>query len=187
MVAIAIGVLFMIQLIIIFSLILLNSKIAKFKDLEVRQDKLVQEMNDALGAYLLEVREENDRLVQQLQTTPVPMPAAEGKKPVQKLPQLEVEGIQEVSSMIPSKSELAILEPRKFMPKTMAANVYNRQKEQTTGVEPSQPAKAVEQQPVLTFEQQVVVDYKAGMTVEEIAKKTQRGKTEIELLIKFRA
>ena len=38
-----------------------------------------------------------------------------------------------------------------------------------------------------TIEQQIVDDYQSGMSVEKIAKKMQKGKTEIELLIKFHA
>lgn len=41
--------LFVIQLITIFVIVLLFSKISKFKELEIRQNQLVEEMDNAIG------------------------------------------------------------------------------------------------------------------------------------------
>ncbi len=53
--------LFLIQLIMIFVIIILNSKISKFKDLEIRQNQLIEEMDNTISVYLLEMKDENDR------------------------------------------------------------------------------------------------------------------------------
>ena len=197
MIIIALVVLFSLQLISFFIIILLNSKISKFKDLEVRQDQLIREMDDVIGVYLLEMREENDRLIQELkdskqQVTPFKQPVMEfEKQPVQKPLVVEEPSFTE-SPQVPQPSVQPVFEQRPFMSKNMAASAYNRQKESTSADVASSRNRTVvvekEQQPIVqTLEQQVVQYFNDGMTIEEIAKKTQKGKTEIELLIKFHA
>ena len=83
-----------------------------------------------------------------------------------------------------------------FVPIAFATNAYNKQKEQSNTEVASVPAEFSEDDtdsfieentsPELApFERKVVAMYQAGKTIEEIAKETQKGKTEIELLIKF--
>ena len=86
--------------------------------------------------------------------------------------------------------------PRVFVPVQRVANAYTKQKVNVVEekeldqvqaellVKTEVPKLA---QKAETFEQKVVALYKEGKTVEEIAKQMQRGKTEIELLIKFHA
>lgn len=196
MTIIALVVLFSLQLISFFIIILLFSKISKFKDLEVRQDQLIREMDDVIGVYLLEMREENDRLIQELkyskqQSIPFKQPVVEfEKQPVQK--PLVVEEPFTDSSQVPQPPVQPVFEQRPFMSKNMAASAYNRQKESTSADVASSRNRTVvvekeQKHIVLTLEQQVVQYFNDGMTIEEIAKKTQKGKTEIELLIKFHA
>ena len=66
MVSIILVVLFICQLLSFFLIMILNSKLAKFKDLEARQEKVIREMDDAIGAYLMEMKEENNRLIEEL-------------------------------------------------------------------------------------------------------------------------
>ena len=66
MVSIILIVLFICQLLSFFLIMILNSKLAKFKDLEARQEKIIREMDDAIGAYLMEMKEENNRLIEEL-------------------------------------------------------------------------------------------------------------------------
>lgn len=182
MITFALVGLFIIQLISIFVIILLYSKLAKFKDLEVRQDRIVREMDDAIGGYLLEMREENDRFIQALQTAPV--------QPAVKKPAVFTEPIQAPTPEInPQTVESLLTETRTVVPKMVAANVYNKHKAQQVEPEPilEQLAEVNEQIELPSFEQEVLVYHKQGLSIEDIAKKTQRGKTEIELLIKFHA
>lgn len=197
--------LFAIQLITIFVIVLLFSKISKFKELEIRQNQLVEEMDNAIGVYLMEMKEENDRLIQELKTAKVPIPkpapittevetsradAIDAKKIFAEL--AENEGKEELIPTAVSK-ELQEFEPRKFVPVQKAANAYSKQKGQ---VEDAQELAQIEaelftKEPVvkqeMPFEQQVIAHYKTGKSIEEIAKMMQRGKTEIELLVKFHA
>lgn len=180
MVIVALVVLFLMQLLSILVIIILNSKIAKFKDLEIRQDHIVREMDDTIGVYLLEMREENDRLIQELRkATVAPSQAVQSS--------LVAEPVVNVSEVNKQTVETLLTEARTVVPKTVAANVYNKYKVHQMAEQESAAIQPVQQKQLPSFEQAVLADYKLGMSIEEIAKKTQRGKTEIELLIKFHA
>ncbi|MEK4698904.1 hypothetical protein MKX47_04865 [Solibacillus sp. FSL R7-0668] len=197
--------LFVIQLITIFVIVLLFSKISKFKELEIRQNQLVEEMDNAIGVYLMEMKEENDRLIQELKTAEVRIPkqvpvtsqvetsranAVDAKKVFAELAENKVKEEPILTAVSKERPEL---EPRPFVPVQKAAHAYSKQKGQ---IDDAQELAQIEaelftKKPIvkeeLPFEQQVIAHYKAGKSIEEIAKMMQRGKTEIELLIKFHA
>lgn len=197
MVAILFIVLFILQLISFYLIILLNSKVARFKDLEIRQDQVIREMDDSIGAYLMEMKEENDRLIKELslvQQVPQSASIIENAVVTNQQPQASV--IPETEKGLESilfkerVSEQLELPQKTFIPKNFAANAYNKQKapsEQVLNqVSPAEQVKKEEAYPHLSpFEREVVMLHKEGKSIEEIAKKTQKGKTEIELLIKF--
>ena len=188
--------LFLIQLITIFVIVILNTKLSKFQDLEKRQNELVNEMDNTISVYLMEMREENDRLINELKKPAVTL---------NKAPNLSEEPIQTATKqpetlIYPSPStkkedQLTEIQPRKFVPVKQATNAYKKQKaesieelEETSLIEAQLFSKEESddtKQP--TFEQQVVEYYRNGMTIEEITKMMQRGKIEIELLVKFHA
>lgn len=176
--------LFLIQMITIFVIVLLYSKLSKFQNLEKRQNELINEMDNAISVYLMEMKEENDRLISELKKPNVAQKTATSHKEESSLT-LKEQPLKEQE-----------LELRKFVPIKQAASAYQKQKVQQQ-VERKDDAAIVENEPlsddndvqeqIMTFEQQVIHHYRNGKTIEEIAKMTERGKTEIELLIKFHA
>ena len=192
--------LFLIQLIMIFVMILLNSKISRFKDLELRQNQLIEEMDNTISVYLLEMKEENDRLIEELKSSKQSNNKSVPPSYTQTTLQKEATKIQEKKDAIqPSNTSNPgdvpdMDSPRVFVPVQRAANAYTKQKanviEEALDEQGELLVKTEEPKPVQkeeTYEQKVVALYKEGKTVEEIAKKMQRGKTEIELFIKFHA
>lgn len=148
----------------------------QFKDLEHRQDRLMQEMDDTISVYLIEMREENDRLLRELSAVKSSMPEAEQ---TEQQPVIKSEHISE-----------NLLEKKPIVPKNVAANVYKQQKREsepnsTPAIDPTSNIEAVPQADASTLEQQIIAMYKNGQSIEQIAKQTAKGKTEIELLIKF--
>ncbi|WP_332648353.1 hypothetical protein [Lysinibacillus sp. 54212] len=189
-------VLFILQLISFYLIILLNSKIARFKDLEIRQDQVIREMDNSIGAYLMELKEENDRLIKELsKVQQAPTSSTSFQQPVvEELPKPSaVQGINTgLESVLLKGKEPAQLEltHKTLIPKTFAANAYNKQQGPTDQLSNKElPVEQKEQDDQFTnlslFEREVIRLHKEGKTIEEIAKKTQKGKTEIELLIKF--
>lgn len=176
--------LFLIQMITIFVIVLLYSKLSKFQNIEKRQNELINEMDNAISVYLMEMKEENDRLISELKKPNVVQKAASTRK----------EGTAQTIKEQPVKEQE--MEPRKFVPVKQAASAYQKQKIQQQVEEKDNEAleKAETlsedneiQVQNLTFEQQVINHYRNGKSIEEIARMMGRGKTEIELLVKFHA
>jgi ATP/maltotriose-dependent transcriptional regulator MalT len=200
MTIILIAVLFILQLLSFYFLIILNTKLAKFKDLEKKQERLMREMDDTISVYLADMKDENDRLIQELQRvskSEIQNAVKQSEKFVKQKDQEQPPALTKEESTVDGSVSLDN-EPRVYVPKNIVANAYSRQ--QQTGakaVANKTDAKVVHsaQQPIdatkkeeakpLTIEQQVVELAKQGQTAEEIAKQLQKGKTEIELLLKF--
>jgi len=186
-------VLFILQLISFFLIVLLNAKLNKYKHLEVKQNQLMDEMDNAIGAYLMEMKEENDRLIQELSSIP---------KPIKENHQTE--SLNQANPTIQQKVKPKIVSP------TVASNVYKSNIQKQAQIEEEQILSknnnsnemktAASQNEILneikdlshevekkemSFEEIVLSMYRDGHTVDQIAKQLNRGKTEIELLIKF--
>ncbi|MFJ3387254.1 MULTISPECIES: hypothetical protein [Lysinibacillus] len=195
MTIILIAVLFILQLLSFYFLIILNTKLAKFKDLEKKQERLMREMDDTISVYLAEMKDENDRLIQELQRVSKSETQTNAVKHEE---QIERQKEQEQSPSLPKESTVdgstsLDNEPRFYVPKNIVANAYSRQQQTEAKTEakvvhsaqqPTNATKKEEAKP-LTIEQQAVELAKQGKTAEEIAKQLQKGKTEIELLLKF--
>lgn len=197
MTIILIVVLFVSQLLSFYCIIILNTKLAKFKDLEIKQERLMREMEDAISVYLAEIKDENDRLINELQMVPkqktviVTEPKEKDKEIFKQSSEKDTNNAKDEQ---PSKEENVPgfeMEPRVIVPKKTAVSAYSRQ--QQSSINTTKQGSSVvtlteerlEKQKELTFEEQVVHLSKQGKTVEEIAKQLQKGKTEIELLLKF--
>lgn len=194
MTIILIAVLFILQLLSFYFLIILNTKLAKFKDLEKKQERLMREMDDTISVYLAEMKDENDRLIQELQR------ASKSETPMNAVEQEEQIVSQQESPSSLIKEESAVdgsvsldQEPRIYVPKSIVANAYSRQQQSGAKAEAKvvhstqQPSEATEKEEFkpLTLEQQAIKLAEQGKTSEEIAKQLQKGRTEIELLLKF--
>lgn len=178
---ILIGILFIIQLLSIFWIAMLNTKLNKYKDLERKQQKVIEEMDNSIGAYLLEMKEENDRLLREIQAT---------SKKQQMQPDVlqtqvdSLENVQPEAHSVSFKTEKAVA----HIPKTIATNAYEKQIEKgQVSFEQNKVSAILNQNETkpLTFEQKVMQMFEEGQTIEQIAKNTNKGKTEIELLLKF--
>ena len=154
----------------------------------------MREMDDTISVYLAEMKDENDRLIQELQRVSKPETQTNAvKQKEQIVKQQEKEqspSLTKEESTVDGSISLEH-EPRIYVPKNIVANAYSRQ--QQTGTEAKvvhsarQPSDATEKEEAkpLTLEQQAIKLAKQGKTSEEIAKQLQKGKTEIELLLKF--
>lgn len=172
------------QLFCFYIIALLNAKVAKFKDLEVRQEKIMREMEESISLYLVEIQEENDRLIRELSEV----------KPISN--ERKLEEVNEIKQTTNNNEEKAdennsTFEQKVFVPKAIARNAYSKYKTQTNSIE-TKPLDNIQPEintnlPPLSYEQHVIKLHNEGKSIEEIAKLTNKGKTEIELLLKFQA
>ncbi|WP_336634334.1 hypothetical protein [Lysinibacillus fusiformis] len=189
MTTILIAVLFFLQLLTFYFLIILNTKLAKFKDLEKKQERLMSEMDDTISVYLTEMKDENDRLIKELQNvSSSDLAATRVQKTISKEPQQE-QAPSPAEQVLKNDSPSSLdKDARIYVPKNIVANAYSRQQQTTaTAVSSPTPLKVEQKEQVkeLTIEQQALNLAKQGKSIEEIAKQLQKGKTEIELLLKF--
>lgn len=190
MTTILIAVLFFLQLLSFYFLIILNTKLAKFKDLEKKQERLMREMDDTISVYLTEMKDENDRLIKELQNVSQPEVAAGSMLQAEHIRAPKERASSPAVQESHSDSSLNLdKEPRSYVPKNVVANAYSRQQQTSSKrMQSASPPKVEEQkklEKVLTVEQQALELAKQGKSTEEIAKQLQKGKTEIELLLKF--
>ena len=205
MTTILLVVLFISQLLTFYFLVILNSKLSKYKAIEKKQEAIIREMDDAISAYLVEVKDENDRLIKELTMQSKSIKTGQAE---QQVSTEYIHPLEEAKYAISSKDVLEDVQPKvqeakenhtervidvsKIIPKTVAANAYKKQLPDKPLAKPNEQLENLAlQQPIdqalSHFEQEVVGYHRLGLSIEEIAKKTQKGKKEIELLIKFHA
>ncbi|GKV64166.1 MULTISPECIES: helix-turn-helix domain-containing protein [unclassified Sporosarcina] len=160
---IIVAILFILQIISFMIMTLLFLKVSKFNNLEKKQQQLMDEMDHSVMAYLAEIKEENDRLIEQLNrktdfTLSPEVPFQQ--PPVKQKPAAEPERVQQKSHPVPVQFAL-----RSYQ-KTAA----------TTEQQEAEP---------LDDRAKAKLMHAEGKSVEEIAKELGKGRTEIELLLKF--
>ncbi|MFD1928676.1 DUF6115 domain-containing protein [Sporosarcina siberiensis] len=152
-------IVFMLQIIGFYFLALLYTKVSKFDDLEKKQRKLMEQMDDSIAAYLSEMQDENNRLIQQLSAVELTKESEE--KPT---PPSVVKTSEPIRVKIPST------------PMNLAIKSY--------GKNSTSPSKIEEVE--MDDRTKVLRLHDEGQTIEEIAKALGKGKTEVELILKFK-
>lgn len=150
-------ILFLMQVISFYFIALLNAKISKFNEMERKQQQVLLDIEDSFSAYIAEITDENNRLIQELQNTEVPHTT-----------------FSKIAE-IPSTKEARVFEPpTSFVSKQVAASSYMKSAQTT--------AKRVPE----TMREKVLFHHEEGRDPDEIAKILQIGKTEVELFLKFK-
>ncbi len=144
---------FIIVGILILAFINLSARIKKTEELELKQQKVAREIEDLFTSYLMEIKEENERMTELLHSK-------------EREPQTRNNASPPVDPSI---------EPR---------STFKSPVEEQKDYVPPAPGSADESyQPSL--QSQVLHLKDQGLTTDQIAKKLDRGKTEIELVVKF--
>ena len=162
--------LFILQILTFYFLALLYTKVSKFDALEKKQQRLMEEMDDSLAAYLSEVKDENDQLIKKLASVESNQQTFKKKSvPIEK---------QETEEKRPEQAPLIdIVTPK--MPLNLALKSYASMKPEVTHEE------TIEELPI-DSRARIIQLYEDGKSVEDIARILGKGQTEIELILKFR-
>jgi len=142
--------LFVLQIITFYFLALLYTKSSKYDDLEKKQQTLMREMDDSIGMYLAELKDENDRLIERLSKR-----AEEKQTPTEPV----IETIPTINA-----------------PVNLALKSYQSTK--TELYKPTVPDSIDDRTRIIQL-------HEAGQSIENIAKKLGKGRTEVELILKF--
>lgn len=177
MTTILIIILFILLFISFYCIALLYTKVSKFDDLEKKQRKLMAEMDDSIAAYLTELKDENDRLLEELTNHNLSIEEA----PVQQ------DSKQKIDNHVPPTAEPTFTVKNHVLPKNIALQSYKQvhspPKNEVPGeaeVDQVSPNKELDERT------RAIRLHEAGESIEEIAKTLGKGKTEVELILKFR-
>ncbi|WP_417900537.1 hypothetical protein ABN702_10040 [Bacillus haimaensis] len=150
---------FAVSLLAIFLVIILYIKFSNIQQLEQDYHKLLKEAEETIGSYVYELKEENEAFLAKL---------PERNKVVKEQPRNTTErSIDEKEPEITQDDINALLGGS----------------EQSDSIDNNEKPKAFEE---LSTYEQVAILLEEGYSMEEIAKKLDKGKTEIELLWKIR-
>lgn len=182
-------VLFIGQVLSFYFIVLLYTKISKLKDVEQSQTRLKDEMDNAIGAYLAEMRDENDRLIRELTTNNKNSYKEEKNRKDSNEENEKIKQHSSIQEKLPNPTN-----PTFNMPRNIAAKAYQKGstaiiKENTIvendSTEKKENVVKSDHPKELTLKEQIQELYDDGKNIDEIAKLLQKGKTEIELLLKF--
>ncbi|XXM73545.1 DUF6115 domain-containing protein [Lysinibacillus sphaericus] len=155
---------FLLNIICLLAIVILYTRQNRYVDQERRQGKMIEEMEETISAYLIEMKEENEAFIDRLQKRRDS--GASGDK--------SGAGTADAGPASPANKRLN------------AAKAY-KNNSSAGAVDPDQGWTPI--LPEFTEEEtlisQVLHLHEKGLSIEDIAKKLGKGKTEIELLIKF--
>jgi hypothetical protein len=187
MMPLLITILFLLQGISLFAIILLYLRQYRLLQLEEMQKKALKEIEEVFSSYLLELKEENDRLMKGLESLDHSPSEPELQTPQNHLIETNTHQSREKAQPIPSI-------PKASMHKAIERYRSNGSTTHDQEVDTAQHDGDTNQ--MLRDEEQInemdvyaieVIKLKnKGLTVDEIAQILNKGKTEVELLLKFR-
>lgn len=181
-------------------IIVLYQKFSTIKELEKKQSTIIHEMEQMITIYLLEMKEENEAFLTKLLKDEKDLESSNVKgdsKLSQSHSSLEKDPFNNEPFEIIEKS-LTTQEMENLLPKyddenTSEKNIQNKVytnptilKQENGKTETKSTIKVKDDLYVQSLSAQVLLLQKKGDSIEQIAKKLGKGKTEIELLLKFR-
>ncbi|MDA1475515.1 DUF6115 domain-containing protein [Bacillus changyiensis] len=155
---------FMLHGTLIYFVIILYTRLGAFKEAEKNQKQMLEETENTLTAFLMELKDENDKLVQELQKDRT----AEIKQKPEKFE-------EEPALSLPESKEKDAAD----LPLYIESMIHEVEKEEDE-------LNQEEEEEAISFEEKAVLLYEQGLSIEEVAKQLKSGKTEVELLLKFR-
>ncbi|MCA1062398.1 hypothetical protein QTG56_18035 [Rossellomorea sp. AcN35-11] len=157
---------FLLNVVSLLSIVILYVRQNRLQSLELEQKKMIGEMEDVISSYVIEMKEENDEFIRNFKKH------AESQMTVS-----ELAGDAELPRPVHNHKPSG----KAFM---HASKAYEQSKMGREG-EMSEEMQTAEtsEDPVV---HKILLLKQEGLTIEEIAHSVGKGKTEIELLLKFR-
>lgn len=184
----------------LFSIVILYLRQSKLFEVEKKQQRMIEEMEDVISTYLAEMKEENESFIERMtkaannqsnnkenkkkevRIEPI-LPSAEDEKlqfPVKNSKSHAVKAYKLGATQSLTDEDVEILLPDFTEAEDSSVDLkVENQVEDTVQEGLSDPKERSLLEEVLHLQEQ-------GLTYEEIAKKLHKGQTEIELLLKFR-
>ncbi|MFW2108831.1 Swarming motility protein SwrB [Bacillus spizizenii] len=147
--------------VLLYAVIILYMRLAAVKETEKQQKKLLEETENTLAAFLLELKEENEKLIENTGS-----PSSQAEEETQKPDLRHSEKDSEQGTVQEEENLLEHIEG-------LITEVECQEERVNSNAQ--------------SFEDQVIELYEQGYSANQIAQKLKSGKTEIELFLKFRS
>ncbi|WP_141433441.1 hypothetical protein [Bacillus sp. 03113] len=188
---------FFLNIVAFFFIIILFLRQNRFIELEKKQERINSEMEDLFSSYLIEMKEENDEFLKKIQlfmkTNKKPKEASEKKEEFRIMEKsmndqhLSFQKLQAIKSYTtkPAKLEEEMKIPIYHQENHKDDLLLSSKKKAEPVSQESAPMQNRKNTDQTLFNQVKMLEHE-GLSTEEIAKKLNKGKTEIELLLKFK-
>ncbi|WP_079508455.1 hypothetical protein [Mesobacillus jeotgali] len=170
----------------IFAIILLYLRQNRLVEAEKKQGKIISEIEEIFSSYLFELKEENDKFLELMANTDLRAKTSQVKSSDDAVGTHmdEEAGIKSQENRLGKGiSYQAARQAYKKNSETAAIASVETKETEMESILPEDPGPEARE---LSIIDQVVSMKTQGLTTEEIARKLDKGKTEIELLLKFR-
>jgi len=157
-------ILFLLNILLAFSVLLLYMRQNRLLEIEKQQKLLLEESEQVITSLVQEIKEENEQFLLSIQEVNMPHTGKRNTAP---------RNVEEKKA-----ASVSAVNSRRSLVKHHAVNAYQATIKEQDSLESSLKEPSLEEQ--------VESLAAKGLTVSEIAKALQRGKTEVELLMKFR-
>ncbi|MET3697957.1 hypothetical protein SAMN05877753_107192 [Bacillus oleivorans] len=173
----------------LLALVILFQRQHRLQDLDRKQQHALQEMEDVLSSFLYEIKEENEKLQGLLGKKTLSGEEASIYKP--DLPAIQEERTADERGKDDFPEPIVSLSKNNIQ-LDQVRKAYKETETVAKSTEELPPWLKLEGQPLQTetgsaesLKEQIISLWKEGHTIEAIAKKVDKGKTEVELTLKF--
>ncbi len=166
---------FLLHFITLIAVVILSIRVSKTKELELKQEKVARQVEETFTAYLLEIKEENERLMNILEQNGQTDVAEKNRSG---------SDITHPKSQVKSQEQESpgpIVKKEAFEAPNTAS--YQNEESQSSYDIPTEYNKEESYQP--SVQSSVFQLYDQGYNTEQIAKRLDCGKTEVELMLKI--
>ncbi|URM31688.1 hypothetical protein LLY41_14845 [Cytobacillus firmus] len=194
MTAFLLAISLLLNIVALLAIILLYLRQNKLMDTEKKQEKVLIEMEEVISAYLVQMKEENDDFISKLSKINVKndtsikekiIPVNLDKKNDQVIAKADDKSIPLARASIYQASTAYKQNLRAAEDKLSEKERLSSLKE-TESVTRSDSSHSIKEENPSSINDQVYILKKQGLSVGDIAKKLGKGKTEVELMLKFR-
>ncbi|NHM29821.1 hypothetical protein [Neobacillus terrae] len=196
---------FLLNALTIYAIIVLYTRQNRLADLDKKQERIIKDMEDLISSYLFEMKEENEKFLHRFENIngEAPENSATSKKTAAQAPPL-VKNLPEKESESPIKmtgpSTSRLLAAKAYQTNRIPLekpeaeepfeSFYSEETNKTVSKESLSGEKDREELIKVppkeeTLAEQIINLQKQGKSMEQIARQLKRGKTEIELILKF--
>lgn len=174
---------------VIFAIILLYLRQNRLVEAEKKQERIINEIEEVFTAYLFELKEENDKFLEMMMNTSSNKQIAKKAEngPEKAELGMKKDSDEEIHKTMPLRTGKGVSyqAAKKAYQQNSEPSSSDKDFTQGNGTGTAPEEKKGDRKP-LSLIDQVIEMKNQGLNIEEIARKLDKGKTEIELLLKFR-